>query len=92
LQNHFEVWAIDLLGFGRAAKPDWEYSGHLWQEQLHDFITEVIGKPVIIAGNSLGGYAALCTAAQYPESVQGLISRKPCFTDTKLQWITIMKT
>lgn len=73
LQNHFEVWAIDLLGFGRAAKPAWEYSGHLWQEQLHDFITEVIGKPVIIAGNSLGGYAALCTAAQYPESVQGLI-------------------
>jgi pimeloyl-ACP methyl ester carboxylesterase len=73
LQEHFQVWAIDLLGFGRSAKPNREYNGNLWQEQLHDFITEVIGEPAVLAGNSLGGYAALCVAAEYPESVAGLI-------------------
>ena len=73
LQSQFQVWAIDLLGFGRSAKPNQEYSGNLWREQLHDFITEVVGQPTILAGNSLGGYACLCVAATYPQSTAGLI-------------------
>jgi pimeloyl-ACP methyl ester carboxylesterase len=73
LQADFQVWAIDLLGFGRSAKPDWDYSGQLWQAQLHDFITEVIGCPAVLAGNSLGGYASLCVAANHPESAAGLV-------------------
>ena len=85
LQKQFQVWAIDLLGFGRSAKPNLEYSGNLWREQLHDFITEVIGQPAILAGNSLGGYASLTVAAEYPQSTVGLIllnSAGP-FTDTE---------
>lgn len=73
LSKDFEVWAIDLLGFGRSAKPEIQYSGDLWRDQLHDFITSVIGRPAVLAGNSLGGYAALCVAAQRPESAAGLI-------------------
>lgn len=73
LQEDFPVWAIDLLGFGRSAKPNLTYSGDLWRDQLHDFITEVIGQPVILVGNSLGGYASLCVAAQRPESAVGLV-------------------
>lgn len=73
LSNEFEVWAIDLLGFGRSAKPDWKYSGHLWRDQIHEFVTEVIGAPAVIAGNSLGGYVGLCAASQRPESAAGLI-------------------
>lgn len=73
LQQQFQVWAIDLLGFGRSAKPKREYNGNLWREQLHDFITEVIQQPTVLAGNSLGGYASLCVAAEYPQSVAGLI-------------------
>lgn len=73
LSKDFEVWAIDLLGFGRSAKPSLEYSGDLWRDQLHEFITDVIGQPVVLAGNSLGGYAALCVASQRPTSAAGLI-------------------
>ena len=73
LQSQFQVWAIDLLGFGRSAKPKQEYSGTLWREQLHDFITEVIGQPTVLAGNSLGGYASLSVAAEYPQDTAGLI-------------------
>ena len=73
LQEQFQVWAIDLLGFGRSAKPNQDYSGNLWREQLHDFITEVIGKPTVLAGNSLGGYSCLCVAAAYPQFTAGLI-------------------
>jgi len=73
LQADFEVWAIDLLGFGRSAKPELAYSGELWRDQLQDFIREVIGTEVVLAGNSLGGYISLCVAAEYPESVLGVI-------------------
>lgn len=73
LQNHFQVWAIDLLGFGRSAKPNWQYSGDLWRDQLHEFIQEKIGAPAVLVGNSLGGYAALCVAAQRPESAAGVV-------------------
>jgi pimeloyl-ACP methyl ester carboxylesterase len=86
LRNDFEVWAIDLLGFGRSAKPDWQYGGDLWRDQLYDFITQVIGQPVVLAGNSLGGYSALCVAAQRPTAAIGLVllnSAGP-FTDTKV--------
>ena len=84
LSQDFEVYAIDLLGFGRSQKPAWEYSGDLWRDQLHDFITENIQRPTVIAGNSLGGYSSLCVAAGYPQSVAGIVllnSAGP-FTDT----------
>lgn len=86
LSGEFEVYAIDLLGFGRSAKPDWVYGGDLWRDQLHEFIQQVIGQPAVLAGNSLGGYAALCVAAQRPESCVGLVllnSAGP-FTDLKV--------
>lgn len=73
LCDDFEVWAIDLLGFGRSGKPDWQYGGELWRDQLYDFITQVIGRPVVLAGNSLGGYSALCLASQRPDAAVGLI-------------------
>jgi pimeloyl-ACP methyl ester carboxylesterase len=73
LQEDFEVWAIDLLGFGRSGKPELAYSGELWREQIKDFIEQVIGVPVVLAGNSLGGYASLCVAAAYPELSRGLV-------------------
>ena len=85
LQEYFEVWGIDLLGFGRSAKPKLQYSGDLWREQLKDFITEIIGQPVVLAGNSLGGYASLCVASQCPETSKGviLINSAGPFSDTQ---------
>ena len=73
LQNDFEVYAIDLLGFGRSQKPKIQYGGNLWRDQLNDLIAEVIGEKAVLAGNSLGGYASLCVAAQCPDSAAGLV-------------------
>lgn len=73
LQNNFEVWAIDLLGFGKSDKAKANYSGKLWSEQISDFIQTVMGRPAILVGNSIGGYATLCVAAYHTEQVAGLI-------------------
>jgi pimeloyl-ACP methyl ester carboxylesterase len=86
LKQDFQVWAIDLLGFGRSAKPNLVYSSNLWRDQLYDFITEVIEQPAVLAGNSLGGYVALCVSAQCSEAAVGLIllnSAGP-FTDSDI--------
>jgi pimeloyl-ACP methyl ester carboxylesterase len=77
LQDEFEVWAIDLLGFGRSTKADTQYSGDLWCNQVHDFIEEVIGRPAVIVGNSIGGYVTLATNALFPESTRGAMLLNP---------------
>ena len=51
-------------------KPLIEYSGYnVWPRQLAAFIEEVVGEPAVLVGNSLGGYAAMATAAQHPDLV-----------------------
>ncbi|KAL5129631.1 Pheophytinase, chloroplastic [Glycine soja] len=62
-------------GFGDETEP-WAtklvYSIDLWQDQVRYFIEEVIGEPVYIVGNSLGGYVALYSAARNPHLVKGV--------------------
>jgi pimeloyl-ACP methyl ester carboxylesterase len=69
LSHTFEVWAIDLIGFGRSTKAPSGYDSALWRDQLHDFIQTVIGHPAVLIGNSIGGYISLRVAAHRPESV-----------------------
>ncbi|KAH9678294.1 photolyase/cryptochrome alpha/beta domain-containing protein [Citrus sinensis] len=49
------VWAITLLGFGRSEKPNIVYTELMWSELLRDFTVEVVGEPVHLIGNSIGG-------------------------------------
>ncbi|CAN8299689.1 unnamed protein product [Cochlearia groenlandica] len=62
-------------GFGDKAEPwanELVYSLDLWREQVQYIVEEVIGEPVYIAGNSLGGYVALYFAATHPHLVKGV--------------------
>lgn len=47
----------------------------VWVDEISSFLREVVGagvdeQRVVLAGNSLGGYASLSTAAQHPELVR----------------------
>ncbi|KAB1224941.1 Pheophytinase, chloroplastic [Morella rubra] len=62
-------------GFGDEAEPwasDLVYSIDLWRDQVQYFIEQVIGEPVYIVGNSLGGFVALYFAACNPHLVKGV--------------------
>jgi pimeloyl-ACP methyl ester carboxylesterase len=49
------VWALTMLGFGKSEKPNIVYTEVMWAEFLRDFIVEVVGEPVHLVGNSIGG-------------------------------------
>jgi len=80
------TYAIDLLGFGRSDQPRARlkdepeqpdavhYGFDLWGQQVADFCREVIGKPVLLVGNSIGGVVAL-RAAQLLDVTPGT---SPC--------------
>lgn len=57
------MYAFDLLGFGGSSKPIQEYGPDVWKDQTTDFIQQVIQRPTVVAGNSLGGFTALYAAA-----------------------------
>lgn len=62
-------------GFGDESEPwahELVYSVDLWRDQVKHFIEEVIGEPVYLVGNSLGGYVALYFAACNPQLVKGV--------------------
>ncbi|MFM7086108.1 MAG: alpha/beta fold hydrolase [Cyanobium sp.] len=74
LSQQYEVHALDLLGFGRSAKPaGLPYGGALWAEQLQTYVAERIGRPTVLVGNSLGGYAALAAGAGLAEHCAGVV-------------------
>ncbi|MDX2273444.1 MAG: alpha/beta fold hydrolase [Cyanobacteriota bacterium] len=69
----YQVWAIDLLGFGGSGKPPIAYSLSVWQEMLKDFWQQHMQKPTIFVGNSIGGLLSLMMVADHPDLAAGAI-------------------
>ncbi len=70
-QAGYQVFALDLLGFGNASKPALDYTTDLWQAQLYDFWAEKIATPAVWVGNSIGGLLGLQMLADYPQASLG---------------------
>ena len=58
-----QVFALDLLGFGRSDKPLLAYSIDLWRDLVLDFATEFTGQGAILIGNSIGSLVCLAVRA-----------------------------
>ncbi|MDY7023750.1 MAG: alpha/beta fold hydrolase [Cyanobacteriota bacterium] len=72
-EGGYQVFALDLLGFGGSAKPNIAYSLELWIELLYDFWTEQIAQPTVFIGNSIGALLSLMMVAEYPETSAGAV-------------------
>src|SRR3712207_5134720 len=73
LTPHARVWAIDLPGFGRSEPGGRSASVRSNVAVLHRFLAEVVGEPVVLVGNSMGGMISLLAAGERPDSVTGLV-------------------
>lgn len=70
-EGGYQVFALDLLGFGGSAKPPLDYTLELWQELLKDFWSDRIQEPAIFIGNSIGALLSLMVVAEHPEIAEG---------------------
>ena len=68
-----QVYAPTIPGFGRSEKPAIAYSQMLWLDFLRDFVVEVVRRPVVVVGNSIGGFISASLAAACPSIVKGKI-------------------
>ncbi len=76
-QSGYQVFAIDLLGFGGSDKPPLNYTVDLWVEMIRDFWAEKIQTPTVFVGNSIGGLLCLMVLANHPEIAAGGILLNP---------------
>ena len=65
----YHVYAMDLLGFGQSDQPGGRLDNRLWSRQLQCFLEQIVGKPAVVVGNSLGSLVGLTTAVFRPELV-----------------------
>ena len=78
-------YALDLVGFGESSQPNshllyekkasksFKYCFDNWSQQVFDFCNEIVKKPVLLIGNSIGGVIALNTSRKLSEKCLGII-------------------
>jgi pimeloyl-ACP methyl ester carboxylesterase len=69
--------AIDLAGFGRTPLFRRSATVGVNAELVHAFIENVVGAPVVLMGNSMGGHIAILEAADRPSWVTAMILVDP---------------
>ncbi|HEX7463017.1 MAG TPA: alpha/beta hydrolase [Dermatophilaceae bacterium] len=77
LTDTCRVLALDLMGFGLTQAGSHSTSVTANQHMLQRFLSEVVGSPAILVGNSMGGMIAILQAARHPETVSGLVLVDP---------------
>jgi pimeloyl-ACP methyl ester carboxylesterase len=83
--NKYDIYAVDMLGFGESDKPDIQYSIPMYVEFLYDVIRQLNIEKANLVGLSMGGGVSIAFSFKYPEVVNkltiigslGLYSRMP---------------
>lgn len=71
--EHFDTWAIDLIGHGWSDKPDHPYEIQHYVDHVLRFMDAQGWERVCVSGESLGGWVASRLAADHPGRVDRLV-------------------
>jgi 2-hydroxy-6-oxonona-2,4-dienedioate hydrolase len=71
--QHFDVYALDLLGHGCTDKPPYDYTIPEYVKQVVAFMDAVGLDSASLSGESLGGWVTAHVAVRHPDRVQRLV-------------------
>ncbi len=73
LGSRYEIYAVDMLGYGLSDKPDITYTVPLYVDLLDEVIKQLGIERMSLAGISLGGGVSIGFAVRNPQTVEKLI-------------------
>lgn len=73
LAGSYDVYTVDLPGFGASDKGNHLYSPSNYVRVLDALFGQRLKRPAILIGHSMGGVIALAYAAAYPDRVRRLV-------------------
>ena len=73
----YHVYALDLPGFGSSFCPDEPWTAYQYAKFLHEFIENVVKRPVCVCGANGGADLALTLSMLYPEQVKRMVLVSP---------------
>jgi pimeloyl-ACP methyl ester carboxylesterase len=73
LSKWYQVYLIDLPGFGKTAKPAHDWDTVQYAQRLASYIDELKLAKVHLLGHSFGGRVAIRMASRFPEKVASVI-------------------
>lgn len=71
--EHFDVWAIDMIGHGWTDKADYDLEIHHYVDHIQRFMRAAGIERAHFSGESLGGWVASRIAADHPHLVDRLV-------------------
>ncbi|MDR2785162.1 MAG: alpha/beta hydrolase [Treponema sp.] len=90
LADRFQVFAVTLRGHGNSSWTPGRYTFDQLGKDMSVFLKEVLGKPAIVAGHSMGGVLTAWLAANSPEFVKAIILEDPPLF--RCEWPAIKET
>lgn len=72
LAENYQVFALDLLGWGRSEKPQLTYDGELYIQLVRDFLEDVVGERAAVVAAGLSAAYAIQLGVDQPELVSML--------------------
>lgn len=84
-ESGFSVYALDLLGHGRSARPDRAYAADDYLAHLRRWLEDMRLESPVLVGHSMGGYISISYLLRYPDEFRRLVLIAPLY---KLEQLT----
>jgi pimeloyl-ACP methyl ester carboxylesterase len=90
LKSSYRCIAIDLPGYGRSSKGEYDGSMSFFSKSVISFMDSLGLDDVVLAGHSMGGQIAMVTSLSHPDRVSKLVLVAPAgietFSEGEKEW------